>query len=188
MALIEPNSVTLKNNKTVCIRNRTMEEAALMRRYMEVVFRDDRYFLTTGEEIREWLTEEQYLKRTKEFNEHEQKLLIVTEADGQLISLTDIECGQRQRNRHVGQIGMSVHPAYRGIGLGTAIMEILIHWAQINPVIEKLVLGVFVDNEPAIRLYRKMGFREEGRKIREIKHADGTYVDWLCMYRFVEAK
>ena len=52
--------------------------------------------------------------------------------------------------------------------------------------IEKLTLEVFVTNEAAIRLYRKMGFLEEGRRVRHVKIADGKYVDVIVMYVFVK--
>jgi ribosomal protein S18 acetylase RimI-like enzyme len=115
------------------------------------------------------------------------KLLVISENDGQIVSMSDIQAGERKRAAHVGQIGISILPEFRGMGLGTALMETMIEWAQRHPVIEKLALGVWAKNELAIRLYRKTGFIEEGRKVREVKFADGSYDDMVCMYRFVKA-
>lgn len=156
-----------------------------MLRCVEAVFADDRFFLTTIEEIRENFTLEKYAERTELFNNHKQKLLLVTEVEGQIVSMSDIECSEKKRNQHVGRIGISILPEYRRIRLGTAIMETMIDWATAHPVIEKLALGVWAANEPAIRLYEKMGFVEEGRKVREVKYADGSYDDCILMYRFV---
>ena len=186
MAVIEPKIVILKNGQKARIRTRTLEDASKMQACMEAIFSDDRFFLTTTAESKEWLTFERFKERTDLFNGHEQKLLLVVEAEGELVSIADIECGQRKRNQHVGQIGISIRRDYRGIGLGTAIMETMIDWATANPAIEKLALGVWAHNEPAIRLYEKMGFIEEGRKVREVKYADDSYDDCVCMYRFVK--
>lgn len=186
MAIIEPKQVTLKNGRQVCIRNRTNEDVDNVFKCFEAIFADDHFFVTTIDEIRENFSAEKYVERTKLFNEHEQKLLLVVEADGQIISISDIECGERKRSRHVGQLGLSILSAYRRLGLGTAVMQTLIDWAVSHPVIEKLSLGVWAKNEPAIRLYEKMGFVEEGRKVREVKYADGSYDDCVCMYRFVK--
>jgi len=71
-------------------------------------------------------------------------------------------------------------------GVGTALLKSLIGWAKENHVIEKVTLEVFVTNEAAIRLYRKMGFLEEGRRVRHVKIADGKYVDVIVMYVFVK--
>jgi ribosomal protein S18 acetylase RimI-like enzyme len=43
-----------------------------------------------------------------------------------------------------------------------------------------------VGNDAAIALYRKHGFAEEGRRVREIKLGPGRYTDDLVMYRLVE--
>jgi len=60
MAVIEPKTVTLKNGQKACIRTRTSEDAEKVLKCVEAVFADDRFFLTTVEEIREHLTVEKY--------------------------------------------------------------------------------------------------------------------------------
>jgi RimJ/RimL family protein N-acetyltransferase len=47
-------------------------------------------------------------------------------------------------------------------------------------------LDVFAVNEPAIGLYKKLGFIEEGRRIRDIQRGADDYVDTVMMYRFVK--
>ena len=83
-------------------------------------------------------------------------------------------------------LGISILPDYRNNGLGTAIMQTMVDWATAHPIIEKLALGVWAENTPAVALYEKMGFTEEGRKVCEIKYANGQYDDCVCMYRFVK--
>lgn len=112
--------------------------------------------------------------------------MLVSRCDGRVVSFSNIWIGQRLRNRHVAQMGISILPEFRGMGLGTAVLQTMIDWAAAHPVIEKLALGVWAKNTPAIALYRKMGFIEEGRKIREVKYADGSYDDCICMYRFIK--
>jgi RimJ/RimL family protein N-acetyltransferase len=51
--------------------------------------------------------------------------------------------------------------------------------------IEKIGLSVFATNLDAIRLYKRLGFVEEGRQPREIKLGPGEYADNVLMYRFV---
>lgn len=65
------------------------------------------------------------------------------------------------------------------------LLQTLIKWAEGHPVIEKLSLGVFSTNYPAIHLYKKMGFVEEGRKIKDIKLSHDVYVDDVLMYKMV---
>jgi len=44
---------------------------------------------------------------------------------------------------------------------------------------------VFSTNKRAIALYKKMGFIEEGRKIKEFKMDNNEYVDDVLMYKLV---
>ena len=91
----------------------------------------------------------------------------------------------RKRLAHTGTFGMMVLNEYRGLGIGKILLEKIITWAEHNPYIEKISLGVFSTNERAIALYKKMGFVEEGRKINEIKLNDKQYIDDVLMYKMV---
>jgi len=44
---------------------------------------------------------------------------------------------------------------------------------------------VYPDNPPAMELYRKLGFVEEGRFIRHLREIDGTFHDEVKMYLWV---
>jgi ribosomal protein S18 acetylase RimI-like enzyme len=50
--------------------------------------------------------------------------------------------------------------------------------------VEKVALSVYPGNERAIALYRKFGFVEEGRLVRQSKKSYG-YEDELVMARFL---
>ena len=81
--------------------------------------------------------------------------------------------------------GIAVVKNWRGRGVGTALLQTLLEWAQASPAIEKVCLDVVVSNDAAIRLYQKLGFVEEGRRQRDIKRGPEDYVDTVTMYRFV---
>jgi RimJ/RimL family protein N-acetyltransferase len=61
----------------------------------------------------------------------------------------------------------------------------MIDWAEANPLLEKISLAANADNENAIRLYRKFGFVEEGRRPKELKLGPNCYADDILMFRFV---
>jgi RimJ/RimL family protein N-acetyltransferase len=68
----------------------------------------------------------------------------------------------------------------RGRGVGSALVAAAIDWARAHD-LHKLALGVFPHNEPAIALYRKFGFVEEGRLVRHIRRSDGQLWDLIEM-------
>lgn len=185
MAAIEPRTVRLKNGKEVCIRTPFQEDVPKVLEYLKAVFQDDHFFGTTAEEMEEWLVPEKQQERIDKNCNDDNKLLVVSVANDNIISMSNIECHEKKRSRHIAWIGISILPEYRDNGLGTAIMQTMIDWAMAHPAIEKLSLGVWAQNTPAIRLYEKMGFFEEGRRVKEAKFADGSYDDMVCMYRFV---
>jgi len=83
---------------------------------------------------------------------------------------------------HRGALGMSVHPAFHGRGVGTALMEALLNLADNWLNWTRVELTVFIDNEPAIHLYEKFGFVIEGTH-RKYAFRNGQYVDAHCMAR-----
>lgn len=91
-----------------------------------------------------------------------------------------------KRVAHHGHLGMSIHAAWRGRGLGQAMMRHLLDWARDHPVIEKVCLGVLAENAHAIALYKKMGFIEECRRDREFKFGPGRYIDDIQMSLWVK--
>ena len=54
-------------------------------------------------------------------------------------------------------------------------MRDLMDWAVLTPRVEKIELLVRATNQRAIRLYRKLGFTEEGRFKQRVRLADGSF-------------
>lgn len=82
---------------------------------------------------------------------------------------------------HVAELGLMVAAGARRRGIGSALIEEAVKWARRAGIV-KLELTVFPHNEPAIALYRKLGFRDEGRLERRY-FIDGRYVDAMLMAR-----
>ncbi len=86
------------------------------------------------------------------------------------------------RRRHVGEIGLVVHDEWCGRGIGTALLHAAVELADRWLNLTRLELSVYVDNVPAIALYKKFGFKEEGR-LERYAFRDGEYVDAFAMAR-----
>jgi L-phenylalanine/L-methionine N-acetyltransferase len=80
---------------------------------------------------------------------------------------------------HVASLGMAVAPDWRGKGVGSALLAEAIRWAK-EMGVEKLALSVYPHNEAALALYRRYGFREEGRLTGHSKKSIG-YLDEIVM-------
>ncbi|MFM0630191.1 GNAT family N-acetyltransferase [Paraburkholderia xenovorans] len=92
----------------------------------------------------------------------------------------------RSSRAHCAHLGLAVHDAYRGRGVGAALLQGLIDCSDASLGLRRIDLTVFSDNTPAIALYRKYGFVEEGRS-RGFAPRDGVLADVLHMARLVDA-
>src|SRR5439155_24610069 len=90
------------------------------------------------------------------------------------------------RRSHVGGIGLCVHDDFHRRGIGSALLAALIDLADNWLGLRRLELTVYVDNAPAIALYRKYGFVIEGTR-RQDAFRDGVYVDSHAMARLQDA-
>lgn len=100
----------------------------------------------------------------------------VAEVDGVIVGQIHVDGG-----RHgFGEIGMGVGRHWRGRGVGSALMAAAIDWARAEG-LHKLSLSVFAHNEPAIALYRKFGFVEEGRRLKHYRRQSGELWDTIEM-------
>jgi putative acetyltransferase len=90
--------------------------------------------------------------------------------------------GRSPRRRHSGEIGMAVHDAWHGRGVGSSLLRAAIELADRWLALRRLELAVFADNTRAIRLYENHGFEIEGT-YRQYAFRDGEYVDAHAMAR-----
>ncbi|CDZ33313.1 GNAT family N-acetyltransferase [Neorhizobium galegae] len=87
------------------------------------------------------------------------------------------------RRVHAGSIGMGVHDAYTGRGIGRALIGEILATADRWLDLKRIELTVYTDNETAIRLYERNGFVKEGH-FKQFAFRDGEYIDAYSMARF----
>lgn len=100
--------------------------------------------------------------------------------DGAVIGMITIDGKRRQAIRHCGVLGIIVDAAWRGQGVGRALMERAIQGARDTGIFTRIELTVLARNENAIRLYERLGFQTEGRHRRALLR-NGEYLDELSM-------
>lgn len=84
---------------------------------------------------------------------------------------------------HQCEFGIIVGKGFRNEGVGTYLMNSIMHLAKENFKIELLHLQVYAEN-PAMNLYKRFGFKEFGRQDAWIKEK-GKYVGRVFMERFL---
>ncbi|HDR4297835.1 TPA: GNAT family N-acetyltransferase [Bacillus anthracis] len=111
-------------------------------------------------------------------------LYIVYEIDNKVVGFLLFNRYELDRLRHAGTMG--IKEAYCNQGIGTKLIEFLIRWAKEQNGLEKICLGVVSVNDRAIKVYKRMGFVEEGRQRKRIKYEDGSYGDDVLMGFYID--
>ncbi len=174
---------TLKNGTKTCIRHGEPTDADALLNHLESILANGTGMVAEPGEIT--YTREAEEKWIRDFRDNPDEILLVAEVAGRIIGNLDFHIGRMKRLAHRGWFGMAIAPDWWGLGLGNALLETLIAWAETRDRVEKITLAVLADNTPAMSLYRKFGFKEEGHRIREFKIGPGQYADDILMYRFV---
>ena len=174
----------LKGMGNFVIRKGKIEDAEATLNIQKSIVAEGQYIIAYPDEFTKTLSQQREWLQSILDNENE--TIFVAEKDGEVVGLIVFE-GTKNRKRlsHTGSIGLLIRSEYRGLGIGKMLLQVLLEWAERNPLIEKVSLAVFSNNHKAIALYKKMGFIEEGRKINEFKFADDEYVDDVLMYKMV---
>ncbi len=97
-------------------------------------------------------------------------------AGGRIVGLLHVEVSAHG----FGELSMLVDRGWRGRGVGSALVQTAIGWAR-GQRLHKLCLEVFAHNTAAITLYRRSGFTEEGRRVKQYRRASGELWDSLVM-------
>jgi RimJ/RimL family protein N-acetyltransferase len=78
------------------------------------------------------------------------------------------------------ELGMAVAKDWRAHGIGSALLAAALAWARERG-LHKVCLSVFPHNAAAIALYRKHGFVEEGRRVKQYRRQSGELWDTIEM-------
>lgn len=86
---------------------------------------------------------------------------------------------------HVGSLGIIVSEKYRDLGIGKYLIDMAIREAKKLNNKEKIILSCFSNNERALHLYERMGFRVVGVRKQQF-YMDGGYYDEVMMELFID--
>jgi putative acetyltransferase len=123
----------------------------------------------------------QWVERLKSNNLSRNYVLVAVAGD-EIVGHAGLHGNENPRRAHAWGLGMSVRDDWHNRRVGTRLMEALIDLADNWLGAIRLELTVYVNNEYALRLYRKFGFEVEGR-LRAYSLRDGQYTDTYTMAR-----
>ncbi|MEO0412069.1 MAG: GNAT family N-acetyltransferase [Pseudomonadota bacterium] len=94
----------------------------------------------------------------------ERSLFLIALVDGKVAAELQLRGNAYHRTAHDKRLALGVLKAYRGRGIGSALLEQAITWAKTQSETRRITLGVHSTNVAALALYTRAGFVEEGRR------------------------
>ena len=135
-------------------------------------------WLLTTTDWRSASDERRYLKAIRRYPD---AAVYVAESDeGEIVGRLSLSRDQHPSSAHVADLGLMVAAGWRRQGIGRALLETAVAWAE-GVGVRKLELHVFPHNEAAIKLYEQFGFEREGYRKQHYRRSTGDYVDAILM-------
>lgn len=162
------------------LRSPDENDAEAILSLMKQVLDETPFLSCSSEEFDMTVEDERRFLRTRADDPRD--AFIVAWSDGAPIGTVSVRAvGTKSRERHRAMLGISLLRAYWGRGIGSRMLETALDAARSAGFLQ-LELEVDAENQRAIRLYQRFGFREYGRLPNAIRR-DGQFFDELLMVK-----
>ena len=178
MAIVEPTPIAGLADG-IMVRSAEVSHSAALASHLVGISEPTYRVVTTPGEMMQRITT--MPMRIGEWRDDPNRVWLVAVLGSVVIGEASLRRHQQERLSHVAQLGMSVAESWQRRGIGTALLTAAISWARGRGGIRKVALSVLAENSPAISLYRKFGFVEEGRRAGHVQLGTGDYADDLVM-------
>ena len=105
---------------------------------------------------------------------------VYQESSGGMVGHIDLRGRPEPFTSHRALLGMGVRKEFRGQGIGTALVDHVLHWARSTGIIDVIDLEVLGNNEQAVRLYQRAGFDSLCR-VEDMFRIDGQSEPYVLM-------
>lgn len=169
----------------IIIREAIPDDAeTLIKHVQEVTAEPDVCVPLTPDEFRYTVDEERNLLAQSMASNN--SLFLLALSNGEIVG--ELTCRPSSRlaaHKHIAILGMSVRKGWRNKGIGSMLLAEALKWAKQTKIIKRIELKVFSTNAPAIHLYKRIGFIQEG-VLRESVFRHGEFHDDLIMSLLVK--
>ncbi len=170
--------------KQIIVRYPQKDDLRLMWEYINTISKERTYLSLQGEEV-SLDEEETFLNSLLERIAKNLSVYLLVLSEGIVIGVSDIDMKLRIE-KHIGIFGISIAKDFRGEGIGSKLMELVIEEGKKHLAdLQIITLGVFANNDLAKEMYKKFGFTEYGKLPKGIK-LENKYVDHIYMYKVVK--
>lgn len=179
--IIEPITIKDKLGRDVLLRAAKMEDASELIKYLKATSAETPFLIREPDEITITLEKEESFIRDKIDSERE--LMLLAYVDGKHVGNCSLmSLATYKRYQHRCEVAIALYKEYWGLGIGKAMLETVLNVAT-SLGYEQAELEVVAENESAISLYEKLGFKKYGTFPDNMKYPDGSYQDAYWMMK-----
>lgn len=176
-----PKEVLLKDKRTrVLLRPMVREDRDKLLAFFRSLPESDRLYLRSD------VTKEEVVDKWVRNLNYERVLPILAIFEGNIVADATLHRSDYSWTKHVGEIRIVVAPSMRKKGLGSILARELFHQAMLSG-IEKIIVEMAEEDEPARRVFEKIGFKQEAVLKDHIIDAKGKKHNLVIMSNNVEA-
>lgn len=174
--------IVLESGKTIDIRQPKLSDVESMLALINDLAREDIFLNANPEHIFTKSEEEQYVRDCIERINQNMQVHFLAFFKTELIGSV-VVTKQSMRQKHVGIFGITIAKKWRGMSVGKHLSLLALKQASIIG-IKMVVLDAFADNQIAVKLYKKLGFKAYGLLPNGFSYKN-TYKDKILMYKEV---
>lgn len=172
---------TLKNGKTVDVRETRTEDAAQVIHVIATADTETRFLARNPGEFAVTVEREQSM--IAGVLSDPDRAWFVAACDGQIVGQCSVGLVRGlARWRHRAEVAFVVLKQYCGMGIGGKLMEECLKWCREHGALQ-VELEVVRDNQRALSMYRSFGFEVVGTQPRAMRYDDGTFADEYKMVK-----
>lgn len=172
------NPKTLDDGREVIFRFAEKSDAKEILSYLKKVGRETDFlsfgFEGVGSDVQK---EEEIITR---FARATTSAMIVGTLSDRIISVGTLSANATSRFSHNAEAGISVLKEFWGKGIGAHLMNLILDFARTTKHLRNVHLTVIDENDRAMALYEKTGFKVVGR-YKNFSYVDGKYRDAIIM-------
>jgi L-amino acid N-acyltransferase YncA len=172
--VFEPRTVKLKDNKEVLIRAMKKEDLEGSFAFFRALPEEHRLSLRRDMTIREVIEE-----RIREMDDGAVKRLVAI-ADETIVADGALEFSHFGWERHIAELRLYVAAPYQRKGLGMLMAGALYDLAS-SAGIEEIIVKMMASQTAALRIFHKLGFRQEVVLRDYVKDMEGNRKDLVLM-------
>ena len=175
-----PESIVLKNGRTLTLRAPRVEDAQTLVEYLEKTAGESPYLLREpGEKKMSVEAEAEFIGRILA---SPSECMLIAEVDGVFAGNCQVSFMTRRKTAHRASLAIALYRTFWNMGVGTAMMEAMLGLAQAHGT-RQAELAYIGGNERGKALYEKMGFAECGRIPNACFFSDGSFHDEIFMVK-----